>query len=222
MRPRAELAASILAADFWQLGQQIDEALAAGVGAIHVDVMDGHFVPNLTIGVPIVASVRAHTQVPIEAHLMVTEPDDHLEAFARAGATRIIVHQEVCRHLDRTLRRIRELGAHPGVAINPATPAGTLSEVLELIDLVLVMTVNPGFAGQPFLRGPLRKVEQLCRWREQRQLGYAIEVDGGINAKTITAARAAGADIFVAASAIFSTDAPVGDAVRSLVEKLRA
>jgi len=218
-RPAA-LAASILAADFWQLGHQISEALDAGVDRIHVDVMDGHFVPDISIGLPVVRSIRAHADIPIEVHLMVSEPQRHVERFVEAGASVVIVHQEGCHHLDRTLRRIRELGASAGVAINPATPVSVLEEVLDLADLVLVMTVNPGYAGQRLLEHTLRKAAALAARKTQHRHGFELEVDGGINEKTIASAHAAGADVLVAASAIFRADRSVGEAVRALRAQL--
>ncbi|MBI2957115.1 MAG: ribulose-phosphate 3-epimerase [Acidobacteria bacterium] len=211
-----EIAPSILAADFTRLGEQIAELKAAGCQLLHIDVMDGHFVPNLTIGLPVVRSLRRATDLALDCHLMISEPDRYVEAFAEAGADMISVHQEAAPHLDRTLAAIRAAGARAGVALNPATPVVLLSEVLPQVDYVLVMSVNPGFAGQQFLPGALAKLRQLADWRADRRLHFCLEVDGGIGVETIGEAVRAGADLVVVATSIFHAPNP-----RQSFEQLR-
>jgi ribulose-phosphate 3-epimerase len=181
-----ELAPSILSADFSRLGQHAESAIEGGGTVLHVDIMDGHFVPNITIGPPVVASLRkAVPDVPFDCHLMIENPDEFIPAFAEAGATWISVHQEACVHLDRTLHLIASHGCKPGVVINPATPVAMLDEVLDIVYHVLVMSVNPGFGGQKFIRNSLKKIEFLARIREKRGLSYRIEVDGGVDLTTV-------------------------------------
>ncbi|MGA7377344.1 MAG: ribulose-phosphate 3-epimerase, partial [Candidatus Sulfotelmatobacter sp.] len=175
-----ELAPSILSADFARLGEQVRAACEGGASAIHVDIMDGHFVPNLTIGPPVVKSLRRVTKLPLDCHLMIENADEFIPAFAEAGADWISVHQEACRHLNRTLHLIKSHNCLAGVVINPATPVDTLTEVLDIVDYVLVMSVNPGFGGQKFIPGALHKMRQLTEIRSQRGLAYRIEVDGGV------------------------------------------
>ncbi len=214
------VAPSILSADFTRLGEQIAAAEAGGADWIHVDVMDGHFVPNITIGPLVVAAARRATRLPLDVHLMIEEPDRYLSDFVTAGADSLTVHQETCPHLHRTVQRIRELGAKPGVAVNPATPVESLFEVLPFVDLVLVMTVNPGFGGQTFISECLAKIARL-----KRHIAAAggprpeIEVDGGIDPKTAPAVVAAGATVLVAGSAIFSAGA-IQDNIRALRRSL--
>jgi ribulose-phosphate 3-epimerase len=203
-----EVAPSILAADFARLGEQIEALKEAGCQLLHVDVMDGHFVPNITIGVPVVRSLRQATDLLLDCHLMIAEPDRYVEAFAEAGADMISVHQEATPHLDRTLAAIRATGARAGVVLNPATPVATLSEVLGQVDFVLVMSVNPGFGGQKFLPGALAKLEQLRAWRADQGADFRLEVDGGIGVENIGDVVRAGADIIVAGSSIFHTGNP--------------
>ncbi len=198
-----DLAFSILAADFTQLGDQIRTAQRGGGTAVHIDVMDGHFVPNITFGPPVVEAVRGITDLPLDCHLMIDDPDRYLADFAKAGANWIIVHQEVCPHLHRTLTGIREHGMEPAVAINPATPVETIEEVLGLVHHVLVMTVNPGFGGQSFIPKCLQKVRRLASLRNELGLDFRIEVDGGIAPATLDGVIEAGADLLVAGSAIF-------------------
>ena len=176
-----DLAASILSADFAHLADQVEQATAGGASVIHVDVMDGHFVPNLTIGPPVVKSLRKATRLPLDCHLMIENPDQYIENFAEAGADWISVHQEVCPHLNRTLHLIKSHGCLAGVVINPATPVETLSEVLDIVDYVLVMSVNPGFGGQKFISGAVHKIRKLAEIRSQRGYAYRIEVDGGVD-----------------------------------------
>ncbi|MBI4465964.1 MAG: ribulose-phosphate 3-epimerase [Acidobacteria bacterium] len=212
----AEVAPSILAADFARLGEQIQSLKAAGCQLLHVDVMDGHFVPNITIGVPVVRSLRQATDLGLDCHLMIAEPDRYVEAFAEAGADMISVHQEAAPHLDRTLAAIRAAGAQAGVALNPATPVETLSEILPQVDFVLVMSVNPGFSGQKFLPGALGKLRRLAEWRAAHRAHFQLEVDGGIGVENIAGVVRAGADIIVAGTSIFHTPSP-----RESFEKLR-
>ena len=198
-----ELAPSILSADFAHLADQIERATAGGGSVIHVDVMDGHFVPNITIGPPVVKSLRQATRLPLDCHLMIENADQYIGDFAEAGADWISVHQEACRHLNRTLNLIKSHQCRAGVVINPATPVETLSEVLEIVDYVLVMSVNPGFGGQKFIPGAVHKIRKLAEIRAQRGYSYRIEVDGGIALDTVAEVVQAGAEILVAGNAVF-------------------
>jgi len=203
-----ELAPSILSADFAHLADQVRSATEGGGTVVHVDIMDGHFVPNLTIGPPVVKSLRKATELPLDCHLMIENPDEFIPVFIEAGADWVSVHQEACRHLDRTLHLIREHGAQAGVVINPATPVETLSEVLDIVDYVLVMSVNPGFGAQKFLPNSLHKLRKLAEIRAQRGLNYRIEVDGGVALETVAAVVRAGAEILVAGNAVFGKGDP--------------
>lgn len=200
------LAPSILSADFTNLAQQIRYVEMGGAAWIHCDIMDGKFVPNLTFGPMIVKAVKKVTALPLDVHLMIENPDALIEDFVNAGADYITVHQEEVIHLNRTINRIRELGAKPGVVLNPATPVNTLSEIIDIVDLVLLMSVNPGFGGQKFIDTTLRKIEELKRMREDRKLNFLIEVDGGINKENISKTAKAGCDVFVAGSSVFKND----------------
>jgi ribulose-phosphate 3-epimerase len=197
------IAPSILSANFTILGAQIQEAQQAGADWIHVDVMDGHFVPNLTMGPFIVEACRSITDLPLDVHLMVNEPESMLEAFARAGATNLTVHVETCPNLHRTLQTIRELGCQPGVVINPGTPAFLIEPVLHLVDLVLVMSVNPGYSGQVFLPEVMPKLAQVRELIDRHNPPVLLEVDGGVNTDTLPEVIAAGAQVFVVATAVF-------------------
>src|SRR5437660_4997214 len=188
-----ELAPSILAADFARRGEQVSSAAEGGGSVIHVDVMDGHFVPNLTVGPPVVKSLRKVTNLPLDCHLMIENPDDFIPAFADDGIDWMSVHQEACRHLNRTLHLIKSHDCLAGVVINPATPVDTLSEVLDIVDYVLVMSVNPGFGAQKFIPSTLHKMSRLAEIRNQRGLNYRIEVDGGISLATVSEVVRAGA-----------------------------
>jgi ribulose-phosphate 3-epimerase len=200
-----ELAPSILSADFSQLGAQAKAALDGGGSLLHVDVMDGHFVPNITLGPLVVSSLRkALPNATLDCHLMIENPDDFIPAFAEAGTSWISVHQEACTHLDRTLHLIESHGCKPAVVINPATPVHMLDEVFEIVHHVLVMSVNPGFGAQKFIRNSLRKIAALVRIREARGLSFRIEVDGGIDLDTVGEVVRAGAEILVAGNAVFS------------------
>ena len=203
-----ELAPSILSADFARLGEQVHAATEGGASVIHVDIMDGHFVPNLTIGPPVVRSLRKATNLPLDCHLMIENPEEFIPAFAEAGANWISVHQEVCRHLNRTLNHIKEHGCRAGVVINPATPVETLSEVLDIVDYVLVMSVNPGFGAQQFIMSTLHKMRRLAEIRSLRDLSYRIEVDGGVALDTVADVVRSGAEILVAGNAVFGHGDP--------------
>jgi ribulose-phosphate 3-epimerase len=207
-----ELAPSILSADFARLGEHVRAASEGGAALIHVDIMDGHFVPNLTIGPPVVKSLRKVTKLPLDCHLMIENPDDFIPIFADAGVDWISVHQEACRHLDRTLHLIKSHNCLAGVVINPATPVDTLSEVLDIVDYVLVMSVNPGFGGQKFIPSTLHKMRQLAEIRGQRGLAYRIEVDGGVALDTVAQVVQAGAEILVAGNAVFGSGDPTRNA----------
>ena len=197
------IAPSILSADFARLGEESRAVEAAGADWLHVDVMDGHFVPNLTIGPMVVAAIRPHVSIPIDVHLMIAPVDPYIEAFRDAGADHILVHPEAGPHLDRTLRRIRELGAKAGVVLNPSTPPEAVEWVLDAVDQILVMSVNPGFGGQSFLRGQLAKIERLRAMIDETGRDIVLEVDGGVDAKTARDCIAAGATALVAGSAVF-------------------
>jgi ribulose-phosphate 3-epimerase len=198
-----QLAPSILSADFAHLADHVEQATAGGASVIHVDIMDGHFVPNLTIGPPVVKSLRRATRLPLDCHLMIENPDQFIPDFAEAGADWISVHQEACRHLNRTLNLIKQHGCRAGVVINPATPVETLSEVLDLADYVLVMSVNPGFGAQKFIPATLHKMRKLAQLREAQGYQYRIEVDGGVGMDTVGDVVRAGAEILVAGNAVF-------------------
>ncbi|HTY19794.1 MAG TPA: ribulose-phosphate 3-epimerase [Myxococcota bacterium] len=215
-RRRVVIAPSILSADFGRLADEVRAVEAAGADWIHVDVMDGRFVPNLTIGPVVVKAVRKATRLPLDVHLMIVEPERYVEAFADAGAATIGVQVEACRHLHRTLAQIRETGARASAVLNPATPAIAVSEVLGDLDQVLVMTVNPGFGGQKFIESMLEKIAELRRWIDERGLDVTLEVDGGVAPGTVGRAARAGADAFVAGTAVFGA----GD-YRAAIDALR-
>ncbi len=201
---KIELLPSILASNFAQLGSEVHAAIEGGATALHVDVMDGHFVPNLTVGPPLVASLRKVVNVPLDCHLMVEEPDLFIPAFADAGANWISVHQEACANLDRTLHLIAQHGCKPGVVVNPATPVEFLTEVLDLVHHVLVMSVNPGFGGQKFIPNSLNKIAALARMRAERKLDFRIEVDGGVDLTTVADVVKAGAELLVIGTGVFA------------------
>ena len=211
-----ELAPSILSADFAHLADQVRLAAEGGGSLIHVDVMDGHFVPNITIGPPVVKSLRKVTDLPLDCHLMIENPDQYIPEFVNAGADWISVHQETCIHLNRTLHHIKEHDVLAGVVINPATPVETLAEVLDVVDYVLVMSVNPGFGGQKFIPGAVHKIRRLAEIRSIRGLNFRIEVDGGIAVDTVAEVVRAGAEILVAGSAVFEHGDPKGNAQKLL------
>jgi ribulose-phosphate 3-epimerase len=203
-----EILPSILAADFTRLGEQIALVEKAGISMLHLDVMDGHFVPNFTIGPPVVKSIRKITRLTLDVHLMITDPDKYAPMFIEAGADQVLVHQEVCPHLDRTLRMIQSEGARAGVVLNPATPVTTLVDVLEVADYVLIMSVNPGFGGQRFIQNSLRKVRTLDAWRKDRGLPLPIEIDGGVTLENLGDVVRAGVDWIVAGSTVFHSESP--------------
>jgi ribulose-phosphate 3-epimerase len=220
--PVIKIAASILSADMARLGEQVAEAEAAGCDYVHLDVMDGHFVPNLTIGPVVVEAVRRVTALPLDVHLMVERPESYLAAFSEAGADILTVHVETCPHLHRTVHHIKELGCRAGVSLNPATPAELLEEIVPYADLVLVMTVNPGFGGQSFIHRSVRKIERVRALLQQQGSPAELEVDGGIGPETAALVTAAGADVLVAGSAIFRARDGVGRAIARLREGAEA
>jgi len=215
-----KLAPSILSADFSRLGEEVAAVTAAGADYIHVDVMDGHFVPNITIGPLVVEAVRRSTHLPLDVHLMINEPDLYLEEFIKAGADIVGVHVEILPHLHRTLERIKKLGAKASVTLNPSTPLVMVEHVLGLVDQVLLMTVNPGFGGQSFIKAVIPKIRGLRKIIDERKLLVELEVDGGINGETIGEVARAGADVFVAGSAVFSTS-DYGETLRLFREKIK-
>ncbi|QCS52218.1 ribulose-phosphate 3-epimerase [Priestia flexa] len=214
-----KIAPSILSANFSKLGEEIREVEAGGADYIHVDVMDGHFVPNITIGPLIVEAIRPITSLPLDVHLMIGNPDAYIPMFAKAGADILTVHAEACTHLHRTIQLIKEHGMKVGIALNPATPIDVLKHVLEDIDLILLMTVNPGFGGQKFINSVLPKIEQISQLIEIRQLSIEVEVDGGVNEETAKKCVEAGANVLVAGSAIYDQEdrAAAIDRIRSTI-----
>jgi ribulose-phosphate 3-epimerase len=212
------LAPSILSADFARLGEQIAEVARAGADYIHVDVMDGHFVPNITIGAPVVASIRRATALPLDVHLMIEHPERYISDFAKAGADIITVHVEASPHLQATMRSIKELGARAGVSINPPTPLDAVEESLAYADLVLVMSVNPGFGGQSFIPETLPRIASIRQLLDERGLRAELEVDGGINADNAPAVVKAGANVLVAGNSIFRAPEGISGAMRRLRE----
>ena len=213
---KIKIALSILSADFSRLGEQVRDAVDAGADYIHVDVMDGHFVPNISIGMPVVEALRRITGVPLDVHLMIEKPELYIEKFAQAGADILTVHVEACTHLDGTVNAIKKLGLKAGVSLNPATPLSALDEVLPMVDLLLVMTVNPGFGGQEFIAGMVDKIVRLKQIIHNRKSSAELEVDGGITVVTAPIVAGAGADILVAGSAIFNSSLSIGAALKEL------
>ncbi len=218
--PKIEIIPSILSADFARLGEQVHEAEEAGADRIQVDVMDGHFVPNITVGPMIIKAIRPHTSLPIEAHLMIERPELYVPEFAKAGADYIIPHVETSPHLHRTIQQIRSVGAKAGVALNPSTPLAAIEEILEYLDMVIVMTVNPGFGGQEFIESMLPKIRRLREIIERRGLSCAIEVDGGIHEETAPKVVEAGATLLVAGSAVYAAPDGVAAAIARLRESI--
>jgi len=201
-----KIAPSILSADFSNLGEEIKDVENGGADYIHVDVMDGHFVPNITIGPLIVEAIKPITTLPLDVHLMIENPDQYISAFAKSGASIITVHQEACVHLHRTIQLIKSTGVKAGVVINPATPVEMIKDILPEVDMVLIMSVNPGFGGQSFIYHAVQKIRQVAKWRQQLNLSFEIEVDGGVNTDTAKLCTDAGADVLVAGSAVFNQD----------------
>jgi ribulose-phosphate 3-epimerase len=221
MANEIKLAPSILSADFGRLGEQVVEATRAGADYIHVDVMDGHFVPNITIGPLVVAAIRPHTTLPLDVHLMIESPEKYIQQFAQAGANIITVHVEVCPHLHRVVESIKELGVKVGVSLNPSTPLTTVDEVLSALDLVLLMSVNPGFGGQQFIEGTIGKIARLRRRLDELDLAAELEVDGGINAEIAPRVAKAGARVLVAGAAVFNEKESISQALGRFRKSLR-
>ncbi|KQL19049.1 ribulose-phosphate 3-epimerase [Cytobacillus solani] len=199
-----KIAPSILSADFSKLGEEIKDVERGGADYIHVDVMDGHFVPNITIGPLIVEAIRPTTKLPLDVHLMIENPDQYIESFAKAGADYITVHVEACRHLHRTIHYIKSFGVKAGVVLNPATPVQMIEDIIEDVDMVLLMTVNPGFGGQKFIPSVLRKIAAVKKMADDKGLNIEIEVDGGVNEETAKLCIEAGANVLVAGSAVYN------------------
>jgi ribulose-phosphate 3-epimerase len=211
-----QIEASILSADFGRLGEEAQAAEEAGVDAIQIDVMDGRFVPNITFGPGVVAALRSRVDLPLDVHLMIVEPERHLRAFADAGADRLIVHQETCPHLHRVLQSIRELEVEVGVTLNPGTPLSTLMEILNMVDLIQIMTVNPGWGGQAFLASQLDKIRRLQQMLDRWDLDIPIAVDGGIDARTAPLVAEAGASVLISGSGLYNEQAPLSENVAAL------
>lgn len=213
-----KLAPSILSADFAQLGQQVAEASKAGADYIHIDVMDGHFVPNITIGAPVVASLRSWTNLPLDVHLMIEYPERYIGDFANSGANIITVHMEACPHIHRTIQLIKELGIEAGVALNPATPLGLVEEIISYVDLILIMSVNPGFGGQVFIPGTLGKIARLRKMLDERGLDVDVEVDGGVTIDNAPSLVKAGARVMAIGNSIFKAEVGISQALQNIRE----
>ncbi len=211
-----KIAPSILSADFARLGEQVAETTKAGADYIHIDVMDGHFVPQITIGALVVAAIRKWTNLPLDVHLMIESPEQQIEQFVKAGANIITVHTETCLHIHRVVHMIKDAGVKAGVSINPATPISVLDEILSEVDLVLVMSVNPGFAGQTFIESSVRKISLLREKIDSQGFAVELEVDGGINTQTTPKVVKAGATVLVAGAAIFSSGKSIEESIRQL------
>lgn len=221
MEHKIKLAPSILSADFGRVGEQVAEATKAGADYIHVDVMDGHFVPNITIGPLVVAAIRPHTSLPLDVHLMIESPEKYIKQFAQAGADIITVHAEVCPHLHRMVESIKEAGCKAGVSLNPSTPLTALDEILPSLDLALLMSVNPGFGGQQFIESTIGKIARLRRKLDELGLAAELEVDGGITAEIAPRVAQAGARVLVAGAAVFNKRESVSQAIARIRESLR-
>ncbi|HLB28135.1 MAG TPA: ribulose-phosphate 3-epimerase [Dehalococcoidales bacterium] len=219
--PKIKLSPSILSADFARLGEQVAEVTAAGADYIHVDVMDGHFVPNITIGQAVVAAIRPHTTLPLDVHLMIESPEKYISQFAKAGAGIITVHLEACSDIKNIIRTIKEAGAKAGVSIKPNTPVDAIKEILPDLDLVLVMTVEPGFGGQPFMENMVPKIAHLRAELDRKLLKADLEVDGGINAAVAPKVVAAGARVLVAGAAVFNKNQTVKEAIQALRDSIK-
>ena len=216
-----KLAPSILSADFGRLGEQISQVVQGGADYIHVDIMDGHFVPNITFGPLLVEAIRPYTTLPLDVHLMVEDPDKFIPEFARAGGDILTVHVEACKHLHRTIQLIKGLGCKAGVALNPGTPLDAINEVISDVDLVLLMTVNPGFPAQKFIPSVLSKVQVLRSVLDEKELSIDLEVDGGINSNTAQSVITAGARVLVSGSAVFNNQFSVSESMNSLLQSIR-